>query len=160
MAEPVDGWTQILDTLERLIVPNWSDWIALLPLLLLIGVLGPILSLLALAWLHHSLTRRRFRVRYTEPEPVAGLLDEDGTLIVGPNTPYCARHALIYPPTVTTCDVDHEELTVRCPVDETPRTARQQVCRTCGTRYVLGASQSALTVRRTGRPPQGGAAVA
>jgi hypothetical protein len=38
--------------------------------------------------------------------------------------------------------------------------AGQQLCRTCGTRYQLGASMAPLVVRRRGRPPEGGAAVA
>jgi len=49
---------------------------------------------------------------------------------------------------------------VRCPIDQTTRPASQELCRVCGTRYVLGASRTGLTVRRSGRPPEGGAAVA
>ncbi len=158
--EQPDAWTSILQTLERFIVPDWSDWIGLLPLLLVLTVIGPILSLLMLGWLHHFITKRRYRVRYVDPEPVNGTFDENGTLMVGPNIPFCARHGLIYPPTATICDVDKEELAVKCPVDDAPRTARQQTCGACGTRYVLGATPSAVTVRGSGRPPAGGAAVA
>ena len=48
----------------------------------------------------------------------------------------------------------------RCPVDGTIRVARQQLCRVCGTKYVLGASSAALTVQPVHRPPEGGAAAA
>ncbi len=150
----------LLSLLEQLIIPDWGDLIGLLPLALVFGLIGPVLSLLALAWVHHRLTRRRGKVRIMDLEPVPASTDASGEILVGPNVPFCPRHALIYPPQATECHLDHEELMVRCPVDETLRIARQQVCRACGTKYVLGASQSPVTVRRTGRPPQGGAAVA
>ena len=149
-----------LRLLQQLLIPEWNDLVALLPLALVFGVVAPVLTLLMIAWLHHRLTRRKGKVRIAELEPVAALRDVNGDVIVGANTPFCPRHALIYPPHATTCDVDREELVVRCPVDDTLRTASQQTCRACGTKYVLGATQSAITVRRTGRPPEGGAAIA
>ena len=157
----VEGaWTSILSTLERIIVPDWNDVMGWLPVLTVLGLVGPILTLLMLLWLHHLLTRPRFRVRTAEPEPIAAERDEDGYFVVPANVPYCPRDGLIYPATATRCDVCRQELVVRCPVDSTTRTAREQVCRACGTRYVLGAGTSALTVRRSGGPPEGGAAVA
>ena len=150
----------LLSLLEQLIIPDWGDLVGLLPLALMFGLIGPILSLLALAWLHHRVTRRKGRVRIADPEPVAAERDASGEVLVSPNVPFCPRHGLIYPPHATECAVDREELMVRCPVDETLRSARQQVCRACGTKYVLGASQSPVTVRRIGRPPEGGAAIA
>ena len=160
MLAATDLWGNLLRLLQQLIIPDWNDLIALLPLALVFGLLGPVLTLLMLAWLHHRVTRRKGRVRIAELEPVPALRDENGEPLVGPNTPYCPRHSLIYPPHATTCDVDHEELTVRCPIDDTLRTATEQTCRACGTKYVLGASLAPVTVRPTGRPPEGGAAIA
>lgn len=156
----VSPWDQLLGFLSRIIIPDWNALIALVPLFALLGLLGPVLSLLALAWLHHRLTRRAGRVRLGEALPVIAERDEDGQLIVPANAPFCSRDGLIYPGSAATCDRCRGELSVRCPVDDTVRPAAQQLCRACGTRYVLGAADTALTIRRTGRPPRGGAAVA
>ena len=156
----MSAWDQILQFLEKIIVPDWSALVALAPLFGVLLLLGPVLSLLALAWLHHRLTRRAGRVRIADAEPQRAAVDEHGDLVVAANTPFCPRDRLIYPASATTCDACGDELTVRCPIDSTTRTASQQLCRACGTKYVLGAANSALTVRRRGRPPKGGAAVA
>jgi hypothetical protein len=153
-------WTDFLGLLQKIIIPDWSDVINALPILFVLGLLGPILTLLGLLWLRYRFTRRTGRVRLADPAPVPAERDEDGYLIVPPSTPFCARDGLLYPPNATRCESCREELVVRCPVDSTTRTARQQVCRACGTRYVLGASTTAVAVRRSGGPPEGGAAVA
>lgn len=157
----MDPWTAFLDFLQTILVPNWGELITMLPFFLLLGAVGPVLTLLLLYHLYHFVKRRSGRVRIEEPVPVAALLDAtSGEYVFPANVPFCARHGLIYPPHETSCEIDKEELSVRCPVDDIVRTARQQTCRACGTRYELGASRTALTIRRTGRPPEGGAAVA
>ena len=158
--QPVDPWTAFLNWLSTILIPDWNGLIGLLPLLLIVGVIGPMLSLLALYWLYVSASRKRGKVRYSEPEPRAAEIGDDGLPIYPANAPYCPTHALIYPPTVRVCEIDGEELLVRCPIDETVRVAGQELCRTCGTRYQLGASVSPVVIRRHGRPPQGGAAIA
>lgn len=155
-----DPWTSFLDWLQTLIVPEWNSLIAMLPLLLLLGVVGPILSLIVLMNLSYLWHRRRGRVRTADVEPVSAPVGPDGEPVFPPNVPYCLGHAVLYPGSARECAVDRAELTVRCPVDSTTRPASQQTCRACGTRYVLGASRAPLVVRRTGRPPEGGAAVA
>jgi hypothetical protein len=155
-----DIWDAILGVLAIFLIPDWDLLIGLLPVLLLLGVLGPVLTLLMLGWAWHWMTRRRGRVRIADMEPVAGERDAAGALIVGDNVPFCSRDGLIYPPNISVCEICREELSVRCPVDGTTRSARQQLCRSCGTKYVLGASSSLITVRRKAGPPPGGAAVA
>ncbi|MEA2623055.1 MAG: hypothetical protein QOH61_1965 [Chloroflexota bacterium] len=155
-----DPWTSILNFLQTMIVPNWGELISMLPFFLLIGVIGPILSLVMFMWLWHALHRRRGRVRIAEEEAMPALRDGSGNPLFPPNVPFCDDHALLFPANRTTCEVDGDELSVVCPVDRTARPAAQQVCLVCGTRYVLGAARTALTVRRTGRPPSGGAAIA
>jgi hypothetical protein len=157
---PVDPWTAFLEWLQTILVPDWSGLIQLLPILLIVGVVGPALSLLALYWIYVLATNRRGKVRIDEPIPVHAELAEDGSPIYPPNVPFCRTHQLIYPPTAKECDVDGEELFVRCPVDETVRVASQQLCRTCGTVYKLGASLAPVVVRRHGAPPTGGEAIA
>jgi hypothetical protein len=155
-----DPWTDILNFLQTVIVPNWTELISMLPFFLLIGVVGPILSLLLLMQLWYLLHRRRGRVRITEPEPRPALRDANGNPVIPPNVPFCDEHALLHPLNRTICEVDGAELSVVCPVDETVRPAAEQLCRACGTRYVLGATRTAVAIRRTGQPPAGGAAVA
>ncbi|MBA3779462.1 MAG: hypothetical protein H0X16_09230 [Chloroflexi bacterium] len=154
------AWTSFLDALEKLLVPDWNDYVALLPIAVLLGLIGPIISLLALVWLHHWFTRRRGRVRYADLQPVAAERDELGAFVFPPNTPYCPRDGLLYPPTATRCNMEGDELLVRCPVDSATRVAGEQLCRVCGTRYVLGASTTGVAVQRRHGPPEGGAAVA
>jgi hypothetical protein len=154
-------WTAIQNLLQKVIVPNWTDWINAMPILVVIGLLGPILTLVFLVWLHYMLfVRRRGRVRLADPAPVAAERDESGFWVIPPNTPFCAREGLLYPPSARRCVSDGAELMVRCPVDSTTRVASQELCRACGTKYVLGAASTALAVQRRSGPPEGGAAVA
>jgi len=155
-----DPWSAFLDLLQSIMVPDWNALISLLPFFVILGVIGPILSIMMLMQLWYLLHRRRGRVRRVEEEPVSAPLDADGTPAFPPNAPFCEEHAVIYPAGARSCEIDRAELSVRCPIDQTTRPASQELCRVCGTRYVLGASRTGLTVRRSGRPPEGGAAVA
>ena len=155
-----DPWTGFLDWFETIIIPDWGGLISLVPILLILGVVGPGLTALAMYWLYHRLLARRGRVRIAEPEPVHARIGDDGTPDFPPNVPYCPHHLLIFPASARNCEVDGEELYLRCPVDDMTRVASQDLCRVCGTRYQLGAALSPVVVRRSGRPPEGGAAIA
>ena len=155
-----DPWTAFLDWLTTVVVPNWTELVGMLPFWLLIGVVGPIVSLIALAWIWHFATRRRGHQTVAVPEVVAAPRDANDDPIFPANVPYSAAQGLIYPPNRTTCEVDGSNLLVRCPVDGTVREASIQVCRACGTKFVLGAATTPLLVQRTGSPPAGGAAAA
>jgi hypothetical protein len=157
---PTDPWTAFLNWLETIIIPDWNGLIRLLPILLVVGVIGPILTLLAAYWLYSALTSRRAHVSVAELEPTPAPVDEMGSPIYPPNVPYCATHAMLYPPTERNCAIDREELLVRCPVDDAVRNASQQLCRACGTRYQLGASLAPVVVKSNRQPPRGGAAIA
>ena len=153
-------WNGVLALLAPLVSPDWSWLISLLPFLLVVGVIGPVLTLVVIGWIHNFLVLRRGRVRYADVSPRRPEHDAAGVPIVPPNTPYCARDDLLFPPRATVCSVCREELTVRCPVDDAVRPASQPVCRACGTKYVLGAGVDPLTVLAGATPPPGGAAVA
>lgn len=157
---PNDAWTSFLRFLSTIITPSWDDLIRLMPLFVIVGVLGPALSLLVLYHLYHFVKRSRPRIQLQEAEASAAPLGEGGMPVIPPNVPHCSKHGLIYPLDATVCELDREELSVRCPVDDVVRSARQQLCKACGTRYILGASNTAIMVRRAGRPPEGGAAAA
>jgi hypothetical protein len=155
-----DAWSTFLAWLATIIIPDWNGLIRLLPILLIIGLTGPILSLLFLYWLYHFFIDRRGHVTLDEPEATPADHRVDGSPIFPPNVPYCIEHELICPANAKMCAVDGDELTVRCPVDDTARTATEQLCRVCGTRYQLGASLAPVVVKRRRTPPEGGAAIA
>jgi hypothetical protein len=158
--ESVDPWTAFLTWLQTIIIPDWGGLIQLLPILIVIGVIGPALSLLAAYWVYVWATSRRGKVRVSEPVPTEAPALADGSYDYPPNEPYCTTHHLIYPATMRECPIDSEELQVLCPVDRSVRVASQQLCRTCGTRYQLGAALAPVVVTRRGTPPAGGAAIA
>ena len=155
-----DPWSAFLAWLSTILIPDWSALIALLPLFVLIGVTGPLVSLLAAVWVWHRLRRRAGRVKTAVPDVVSAPLDAEGRPVFPPNVPYNPARGLIYPPERTTCELDGSNLLVRCPVDGTVREAAIQVCSACGTRFILGAGSLPTLVTRSNRPPTGGAAVA
>ncbi|MFV2062421.1 MAG: hypothetical protein ACC726_02765 [Chloroflexota bacterium] len=155
-----DPWTTFLDWLSTILAPAWGELIALLPFFVLIGIVGPIISIIALLWLWYLLHRTRGHVGHEEAQAVPAPRLEDGSTVFAPNVPYCEVHALVYPPQTLECEIDREDLSVVCPVDGTVRSAAVQICPGCGTRYILGATASPVVVSNSGGPPEGGAAVA
>jgi hypothetical protein len=159
------GLNSFVDSLLELtsffILPDWNDVIQhMLPAAVVLFLLGPIITLLVLYWLYQWLHMPRFRVRPAEVGPVPVPRDEAGEPRIPASVPYCSRDGLLYPVRETTCSECRQELTVRCPVDGTLRSASEQTCTACGTRYVLGASDSAIAVQRRSGPPAGGEAAA
>ena len=155
-----DPWTYFLTWLTTVIVPNWTELVNMLPFWVVLGIAGPIVSLIVLAWVWHFLRKPRARIEKGQPAGVPAPLGADGLPMFPANVPYCLEHSIIYPSTDVRCAVDGTDLSVRCPVDGTVRDASIQTCSGCGTRFVLGASSvPALIVRHAG-PPEGGAAVA
>jgi hypothetical protein len=159
MSSP-DPWTGFLEWLTTVMVPNWEELIAMLPFFLILGVIGPLLTLIVLMWAWHFVTRRKGRVRIAEPQAVPAPRGASGDPLFPVNVPYCPTHALVYPPSQRRCAIDGEDLQVSCPVDGTSRSASIQECGGCGTRFVLGATVSPVLVQPVRRPPSGGAAAA
>jgi hypothetical protein len=149
-------WSDFLAFLSKLVIPDWPGLIALLPIFVLIGIVGPLLSLAALAWLGYGITKPRVRVRYDEGTKVAPR-DHLGRPIVPAGEPYCPRDGLIYPMGRLRCDVDKTDLLVRCPKCEVVRTAGIATCGNCG--LTLNLQPRAMIIASDG-PPPGGAAIA
>ena len=149
-------WSDFLAFLSKLVIPDWPGLIALLPVFVLIGILGPLLSLAALAWLGYGVTKPRVIVRYDEGTKVAAR-DHLGRPIVPAGEPYCPRDGLIYPMGRLRCDVDKTNLLVRCPKCEVVRTAGIATCGNCG--LTLNLQPRAMIIASDG-PPPGGAAIA
>jgi hypothetical protein len=149
-------WNGLLDMTSQFLIPEWGELIGLLPIFLLIGVLGPILSLLLLAHVIYFLRKPRAPLPEA-PAPVRAPRGEDGRPVFPRGEPYCARDGLIYPANTTRCETCRDELTVRCPKCEVARPANIDTCGNCG--LILKVRPQNLVVRAS-QPPPGGAAAA
>ena len=157
MVEQLESiWNQILSILAVFITPNWGDAIGWLPLLLLVGVVGPLLTLLIFFWLWYVVRKPRVTVRYADARRPADR-DASGNPIYPSGEPYCPVDAIIYEPGVTRCDVCGRDLHVICPKCGVDRGADIDTCGNCGLTFTLKPRARAL---RTAGPPPGGAAAA
>lgn len=152
-------WNQLLDLIARVVIPDWKSIIDLIPL---IGL--PLLALWV-AWSFGRLTlfdlAHRPRAAAERPGGRAAPRQADGGYDFPAGVPFCATHGLVYPTSARTCDLDGAELDVRCPADGTVRPVAAELCRTCGTRYRLGAAPDArMLLAAAAGPPPGGAAAA
>src|SRR5262245_27490397 len=107
-------WSDFLALLSSIIIPDWGAIIGLIPLLLLIGVIGPLLTLAVLAWLGYGVTKPRTVVTFVEGTRVAPT-DRVGQPILPAGEPYCPNDGLIYSIGQTRCDRDQALLQLRCP---------------------------------------------
>jgi len=149
-------WNGILHVTSLFVIPDWGSLIKLLPVFLVIGVLGPLLSIGLLVWVIYFL--RKPRAPMAEPAgATAALLDGGGKPVIPRGEPYCYRDALIYPPNTTRCEVCGDDLAVRCPKCDVVRPAAIDTCGNCG--LVLKLRPQALVPHRA-KPPAGGAAAA
>jgi hypothetical protein len=149
-------WTQILSFIGQIVSPDWGSLITLLPVFLIIGVLGPILSIGALVWFYYFVTKPRPKVVIEEgPRPVP--TDELGNPIYPVGLPYCVRDRLVFDSGTTQCAVDQADLAVICPMCGVGRRADTTTCGNCG--LVLKVERR-LQIAAPAGPPPGGAAIA
>lgn len=149
-------WSQLLELLSRFVIPDWGGLINLFPVLVLIGVVGPLLTLLVLAWFVYAVRAPRPRVRLAEgPERIP--LDPDGRPVVRPGLPYCRRDLLAFAGNATRCTECGDDLAVICPMCGLGRPATIATCGNCG--LVLQVEPRVRVLRPAG-PPPGGAAIA
>ena len=59
-------WSGLLDFVNKLVSPDWGALIGLLPLFVLVGVIGPLVSLIALRWAWYFLIKPRTRLKMPE----------------------------------------------------------------------------------------------
>jgi len=133
-------WDQILKITAVFVTPNWGDSIGWLPSLLVVGVLGPLLTLLVLFWTWYLIRKPRVRYEYAEPSRAA------------------PRDGLIFEPRISRCDVCGDPLRVTCPKCLVVRASTDPVCGNCGLAFTL--KPAVRNARRSPGPPSGGAAVA
>lgn len=145
----------LIDFLEPIVLPDWKALVDLFPVFLLIGVVGPLLSLLILGWVIYFLGKPRSRIPYSAPVAQPARI-VDGRAVYPLGEPYCAVHRLVYPFGETRCDIDKRDLAVICPKCETGRPAYIDTCGTCG--LVLKIDRAVPALRPAGPPPGGAAA--
>ena len=145
----------IIDFLEPIVLPDWKALVDLFPVLLLIGVVGPLLSLVVLGWVVYFLGKPRSRIPYAAPVAQPARI-VDGRPVYPVGEPYCTEHQLIYPFGTSRCEIDKRDLAVICPKCSTGRAAYLDTCGTCG--LVLKIDRAVPALRPSGPPPGGAAA--
>lgn len=145
----------VIDFLTPILIPDWKALIDLLPFFLVIGVVGPLLSLLILGWVIYILGKPRSRIPYTDPVAHTAQI-VDGSPVYPAGEPYCALDHLVYPAGSTRCDICHRDLAVACPKCGTGRAAWIDTCGTCG--LVLRIDRTVPALQPAGPPPGGAAA--
>jgi hypothetical protein len=146
---------RILDFLTPILSPDWGALVGLMPVFLVIGVVGPAISLLALGWFIYVVRRPRSRIPYVAPAPVPARLVE-GTPQYPSGEPYCPVDQLVYPFGSTHCERCGRDLAVRCPKCGTGREATIDTCGVCG--LVLKIAPRMRQLQTVGPPPGGAAA--
>ena len=150
-------WSTILQTIALFVIPDWNAIIGLLPILIFLGIVGPLMTLLPLGIIAYQIRKPRVKVDFVEG-PQLAQIDADGQPIFPPGLPHCRRDALIYPSGTVRCDRCHDELAVICPMCGLGRPAIIDTCTNCG--LVLKVNPRAVAVRTTSGPRPGGAAAA
>jgi len=148
-------FSQVVSALGPILSPDWGALVGLLPVFLVIGVVGPLLSLLVLGWLLYLVRAPRSRIPYVAPVPMPAAI-VDGVARYPAGEPYCPVDQLVYPFGAVTCDRCGRELAVRCPKCGTGREAAIDTCATCG--LVLKIEPRLRQLQPVGPPPGGAAA--
>jgi hypothetical protein len=149
-------WTQALGLIAKVVSPDWGSLVGLLPLFLLIGVIGPLVTILALLWLYYFVRRPRTKVRFVEGPRLAAIA-ADGLPLFPVGEPYDVRSGMIYPPGTIQNDAG-ELLSVTCPMCSIARTADVTTCHNCGLVLKVDRRVAVRTLQPAGPPPGGAAA--
>lgn len=156
--EALNGlWNTILEFTQMFVIPDWTAVIGLLPLLIFLGVVGPLITFTMLGILAYQATKPRTSMKIEEGAQLARV-GADGRPIFPPGLPYCPTHALIHPSGAIRCEQGAEELAVTCPMCGLGRPAEIDTCTNCG--LVLNVKSRPVPVNRSTGPKPGGAAVA
>jgi hypothetical protein len=150
-------WNQILEITSLFVMPDWGGLIALLPILVVLGLVAPFLTFLALGTVIYLLRKPRVSVTIEEG-PKAAEIGPGGEPVFPVGLPYCRRDALVYASGTHRCLTCHDQLAVICPMCGLGRSALVDTCTNCG--LVLKVKPRTMVVTRTSGPKPGGAAVA
>jgi hypothetical protein len=147
-------WNGLLGFTAIFVTPDWKDPVSWLPVLLLVGVVGPLLTVMALGWMRYDVRRPRVRATFADPRRGAAL-DADGRPVYPAGEPYSPGEQMIYEPGAVR-SLSGEELVVGCPKCGLVRRAAIDRCGNCGLSFTLKPTTRSL--RRAGPPPGGAAA--
>ena len=150
-------WTTILDFTSIFVMPDWGAIIGLLPILIFLGVVGPLLTFTLLGSLIYLARKPRASVAIVEGPRLAEI-GADGQPAFQPGLPHCRRDALIFESGTLRCDRCGDDLAVICPMCGLGRSALIDTCTDCG--LVLKVKPRAVVVHAAPGPKPGGAAVA
>jgi hypothetical protein len=146
-------WNSLVEFSATFVTPDWGQLVGLLPILLLIGVVGPLLTLVVLFWFRYLVVRPGPRISYADPRRPAPL-DTAGNPVFPAGEPYSPSEAVIYEPGTTRSPAG-EDLVVACPKCSLVRPAAEDTCGNCGLSFTLKPTTRSL---RPAAPPPGGRA--
>ena len=150
-------WNQILAVTSIFVLPDWGGLIGALPVIILLGVVMPFLTFLALGMMIYTIRKPRTKVTFEEGPRVAEI-GPGGDPIYPVGLPHCRRDMLVYPSGTVRCERCRDELAVICPMCNLARSAIIDTSTNCG--LVLKVNPRAVAVRTTSGPRPGGAAAA
>jgi hypothetical protein len=150
-------WNQILQVTSLFVMPDWGMLISALPVLVVLGLVAPFLTFVALGTVIYLARKPRVRVRFEEGPRVAEI-GPDGEPVFPIGLPHCRRDGLAYPSGTLRCERCHDVLAVICPMCSRGRSGLDETCSNCG--LVLKVKSRAVAVRTSAGPKPGGAAVA
>ncbi len=150
-------WNSALQTATMFVIPDWGALIALLPVFIFIGVIGPFLTFTVLGSLYYQVRKPRVKLTFEEGPRLASL-DDSGAPVFPPGLPFCRRDAMVYSSGTLRCETCQDALAVTCPMCGLGRMAAANTCGNCG--LVLHVKTRAIAVRATPGPKPGGAAAA
>ena len=150
-------WTQILTVTAVFVTPDWGVIIGWLPVIVLLTLVMPFLTFVALGSLLYVARKPRTKVGFEEGPRVAEI-GPGGEPVFPVGLPHCRRDGLIFPSGTTRCETCRDELAVICPMCGLGRAAIIDTCTNCG--LVLKVKTRAVAVRTSPGPKPGGAAAA
>ena len=148
-------WSSFIEATSAFVIPDWGQLIGLLPVLLIIGVVGPLLTIIMLFWLRYWIVKPRVSAGYADTRRLAAIGD-DGQPIFPAGEPYSLRERMIYESGATRSE-SGEELLVACPKCGLVRSAAVDTCGNCGLSFTI--TPPTRTIRPAAPPPGGRAAV-
>lgn len=149
-------WDGLLEFSSIFVMPDWGWLVSMIPVIVLLLVVGPLVTLMLLGWVIYLVRKPRTGVKYDEDVRHAAT-DASGEAVYPSGEPYCARDRLVYPSGATRCSECRDLLLVVCPKCGLGRAAEIDTCSDCG--LVLKVVPRARVLSASG-PPPGGAAVA
>ena len=146
-------WSSFIEFTSQFIIPDWGELIGLLPVFLIIGVVGPLLTIIILFWVRYWILKPRVSAGYADTRRLAAIGD-DGQPIFPAGEPYSLSERMIYESGATRSE-SGEDLLVAGPKCGLVRSAAIATCGNCGLSFTLTPPTRAI---RPAAPPPGGRA--